>query len=183
MSANTSFLVSLISLLLLTILIFWLYRDYRIDKFRQKMFKLRDEFFDDALKNDIPFDSAAYGMMRSTINGFIRFAHRINLPQTVLFILIFNKENNHLGKLFFERLEDNKKVLNDVQKELIDSYHMKMNFYMVEHLVLSSPLLLLTVLIPLAFILIAKKHINSLVKTFKSPLDKLDTVALTTGQI
>lgn len=183
MNESTTFLVSLISLLFLSILFFWLYRDYRVDKFRQEMFKLRDNLFDEAERNGIQFDSAAYGMIRSTINGFIRFAHRINLPQAMLFILIFNKENGNLGKLFSERLEENKKELNDTQKELIETYYLKMNFLMVEHLVLSSPFLLLTVLIPLAFALSAKKHFTGLVTTFKKPLDKLDTAAFTTGQI
>jgi hypothetical protein len=183
MTTNTTLLVSVISLLFLTILIFWLYRDYRVDEFRQKLFKLRDEFFDDAIKNNIEFDSNAYEMMRNAINGFIRFAHRINLPQTVVFILIFNKEKNAFGKLFFEKLQESKRELNSEQKKIIDSYYVKMNYYMIEHIILSSPLLLLTVLVPFAFILVAKSHIYRIVSILKSPLDKLDTAALTTGQI
>ncbi|HFD32860.1 MAG TPA: hypothetical protein ENJ28_09175 [Gammaproteobacteria bacterium] len=183
MSTNASLFVSLISLLFIIILVFWLYRDYRVDKFRQKMFELRDDLFDDALRNNLPFNSTAYGMMRSTINGFIRFAHRINLPQTILFVLISNKNSDSLGGLFFERLEENKKELNDEQRKLIDSYCMKMNYYLVEHLILSSPLLLFTILVPLLFIFVAKSHARRLIKTFKSPLDKLDTSALTAGEI
>lgn len=178
------FLTSLISLLLIGILVFWLYRDYRIDKFRQNMFKLRDDFFDDSSKQGISFDSSAYGMMRSTMNGFIRFAHRMNFLEALLFVFMFRKkESQHIGDLFYERLEENKKSLNESQKKLIDTYHMKMHIYMIEHLILSSPLLLLTVIIPIAFIFVIKVHVSSFIKVFRLPLDKLDSAAFSTGQI
>src|SRR5437667_11487736 len=69
-----------LSLLALWALFHWLYRDYRVDLFRQRMFTLRDQLFDIAASGRIAFDDPAYGKLRSMINGYIRFAHRINLP-------------------------------------------------------------------------------------------------------
>ena len=34
----------------------WLYQDYRTDAFRQKMFNLRDDLFDEARHGKIDFD-------------------------------------------------------------------------------------------------------------------------------
>ncbi len=70
-------LFSVASLAGLVVLYFWLYRDYRIDLFRQRLFALRDELFDLARSGAISFDDRAYGLLRSTLNGFIRFGHRL----------------------------------------------------------------------------------------------------------
>src|SRR5438105_11888454 len=77
-------IASLVSLLGLWTLLFWFYHDYAIDKVRQEMFALRDQFFDEAAAGLIPFDHPAYGLLRSTMNGFIRFAHKLTLPDLLV---------------------------------------------------------------------------------------------------
>lgn len=72
-------LASLISLAIGCYLYFWRFRSYRIDRFRLEMFQLRDELFDEADDGLIDFDHPAYGMLRSMMNGYIRFAGRLNL--------------------------------------------------------------------------------------------------------
>jgi|SRR5882672_2427141 len=69
-----------LSLIGLWALFHWLYRDYRVDLFRQRMFALRDELFDMAASGRIAFDNPAYGKLRDMLNGYIRFAHRVSLP-------------------------------------------------------------------------------------------------------
>ena len=68
---------TLLSLAGLWVLACWFWGDYRLDAFRQRMFVLRDEWFDFADGGGISFDHPAYGLLRSTMNGFIRFAHRM----------------------------------------------------------------------------------------------------------
>lgn len=63
----------------LIILTAFLYRDYRIDLFRERMFALRDELFRMAANGDLSFDHPAYGLMRSTLNGLIRYADAVTL--------------------------------------------------------------------------------------------------------
>lgn len=70
-----------IALLLLWVLFFWLYRDYRLDLFRQQLFALRDELFDVALAGEIRFDDKAYGLLRITINGTIQYGHQLGFLQ------------------------------------------------------------------------------------------------------
>jgi hypothetical protein len=86
-------LSSLLSLAGLWYLIFWRYRIFRIDAFRQKLFILRDELFDYADAGNIAFDHPAYGTLRRAINGYIRFGHRLTLWHVILIALSMRKEN------------------------------------------------------------------------------------------
>lgn len=173
---------SLLSILLGFIFIFWLYQDYRVDSFRQKMFHLRDDLFDEARKNNLPFDSDAYGILRSTINGAIRFGHKLSLWQMITFLLLVKVDSKSIEKPFSERLDSSLKGLSQEQAKIIRNYHEALNFLRVEHMLLSSPIVLLTVLIPMTFVLGAKRHVISVIKPFKTPLDKLDSAALAIGQ-
>lgn len=76
---------SLASLAFLWALFFWLYRDYRLDRFRESLFALRGELFHLAANGEIDFNSDAYGMLRSTINGTIQFGHRLGFVQLLAF--------------------------------------------------------------------------------------------------
>jgi hypothetical protein len=69
-------MTSILALAGIVYLFFWAYRKYRTELFRQEMFILRDQLFDEAANGLINFEHPAYGMLRSTMNGFIRFAHK-----------------------------------------------------------------------------------------------------------
>lgn len=182
MTEVTVFLTSLISMVFIAILMLWLYQDYRTDVFRQKMFNLRDDLFDEARHGKIDFDEGTYGMLRSAINGFIRFGHKFNLTQVLLLNVMLKRESN-FNKPFSERLHKNMENCTVEQRKIIMSYYIRMNFYIIEHLFLSSIILLVTLVIPAIFLLEAKKHIEKVVNYFSIPLDKLDTAAFTTGKI
>ena len=174
---------SLFSLLMLTIFVFWLYKDYRIDNFRQKMFEIRDSLFDDAAKENISFTDSSYGMLRSTINGHIRFAHRLNLLQAIMFITLIKKKEINLGLTFSKRFENSLEGLTASQKEIFEDYFLRVNFTIIEHIVLSSPLFLVTILIPLTFVLVAKKNVYEIVSKLKPSLDKIDTATLVNDEM
>ncbi len=57
----------------------WRFKQYRIDKFRQNVFSVRDKLFDYAAAGNISFSHPAYVSLRSMLNGYIRFSHRISL--------------------------------------------------------------------------------------------------------
>src|SRR5437867_4829199 len=63
----------------LWIYFFWVYRDYRLDAFRQKLFAVRDELFDYAAQGNISFDHPSYRTLRQHLNGMLRFAHRLTI--------------------------------------------------------------------------------------------------------
>lgn len=67
-----------LSLLGLVYLFFWRFSKLWIDEFRQNIFEIRDELFDFAADGGISFDHPAYYTLRSMLNGYVRFSHRIS---------------------------------------------------------------------------------------------------------
>ncbi|MBI1790616.1 MAG: hypothetical protein HYR60_24055 [Acidobacteria bacterium] len=68
---------------LFAILTLFLWREYRIERFRQRIFQIRDELFDFAAEGNLSFDNPAYGALRASMNSMIRFAHRMSLSYAV----------------------------------------------------------------------------------------------------
>ncbi len=56
----------------------WMFRPYRLDLFRHRMFMVRDRLFDEAAKGRLDFGSAVYRQTRELLNTYIRFAHRFS---------------------------------------------------------------------------------------------------------
>jgi len=54
------------------------YVTWRLAAFREQLFTLRAELFDYAANGDIAFDSVPYVMLRTMLNGFLRFGHRMD---------------------------------------------------------------------------------------------------------
>jgi hypothetical protein len=59
-------------------------RPYLLDRFRSKLFNLRDELFDYAADGNIEFDDARYGTLRMWLNALIRMAHRVTFLDTIV---------------------------------------------------------------------------------------------------
>ncbi len=80
----TTFLLLILILMYIAVvllLVFWgyfyiPYQAYRLDLFRQRLFEIRDELFDQAADGVIDFNSPLYRKTRDIINGYIRFGHR-----------------------------------------------------------------------------------------------------------
>lgn len=183
MSQSALVLLSLVSIAIIYLFLFWVYKDYRVDCFRQEMFTLRDGLFDEASNGFLEFESDSYGMLRSTINGFIRFGHRISLSHLLMtyFLLRGRPRSNSIS--FDQKLRESLKSLTVDEKEIILEYYQMMHFALVRHLVKGSPLLILTVIVPLVISITANKVLRSLIKTFRKPIDRLDSLACVEGEI
>lgn len=83
MTASVS-LLSALGLLALCGFTFYLWRDYRLDVFRERVFSLRDGLFLYALENKINFESIAYVGLRDRMNTMLRFAHELNFTRFFL---------------------------------------------------------------------------------------------------
>jgi hypothetical protein len=175
-------LTSLVSIAGLWILLFWLYRDYCVDKFRQDMFALRDELFDAAANGQLAFDSTAYGVLRRTMNGFIRFAHRFTLLQALLLVGIARDGIEHGADSFAARWDRATRDLSPAANEIVLRYRMRMNVLVLKYVLLSSPILLLTVVIPLVGWIALRLCLTELLRILRSPLDGLDSAAMAEGQ-
>jgi hypothetical protein len=144
------------------------------------MFALRDELFDDASEGQIAFDSAAYGILRKTMNGGIRFAHRMNLPFALSLVMIDASVEGYTAESMNSQLEAAKKGLTSVQCRLIDDYKLRMNYLMVEYLTLNSLVFVvgaLTIIVPIAFVYSARRHATKIVGFARRPLEHIDSAA------
>ena len=151
MTDITAMIVSIGSLALLWIFLFWLYPDYRIDSFRQSVFRLRDEFFDEAANGNIPFGKG-YGLLRSTMNGYIRFAHEINIIHLIIGTFTYPRRSRETDfrNMFMNATSD----LDSNELKLILSYKNRLNSIVLTHILKSQSIVMLTVAIPSAFLLL-----------------------------
>ena len=176
MTSNMYALASLVSLAFLWVYIFWLYRDFRVDQFRQQLFALRDEMFDDASEQKLSFDDEAYGILRVTANGFIRFAHVISLSH-VLAAAIFLRKQLETRPRLIKPLGESIEQLPNERKELYRRYQNNMHRLLLRHLVLNSPVLLLTIIVPASFYFLATTILDRAMSYFRDRLEGMDAIA------
>ena len=132
-----------IGLVMLCIIFFWLWPGVRLDSFRQNMFTLRDELFDYAAAGQISFRHPAYRLLRQSMNGFIRYAHRISVFQITMTILMWKalrpveREYDWTKKweTALASIED------DEVKAKLKEFHDRVGLMVAERIVLGSPLL------------------------------------------
>ena len=85
--SNLSLIFQSSSALALLMVVFLVWRAHlRTDEFRQRLFAIRDEIFDYANSGHIGFRDPAYQLLRNSMNGFIRYAHRLTFFQLMLTI-------------------------------------------------------------------------------------------------
>jgi hypothetical protein len=127
-----------------------LYRDYRIDVFRENLFALRAELFDLARRGEIAFDHPAYVDLRTTINGWLRFADRISLLQVMLTARLVKSR----GPVELKPWEKYTRRLEPGLRAELAAIRDRMHFELLKQVVLTSPLLMLTLLPPLGVVLL-----------------------------
>jgi hypothetical protein len=147
--------IAAVALLLVWILVMHFYREYRVDVFRQRMFVVRDELFDYAADGNLSFDHPAYTLVRTTMNGFIRFADRMTVS-ALLTAAYATAGQTDPADSFHARYERATAELSDEQKAFVGRAVYRMHLHVAEQLVYSSPILLLG-LVPTLAILLAKR--------------------------
>ncbi|SRR6266496_1798803 len=174
-------LSSIVSLMGLWCLVAWLYRDYCMDLFRQGMFKLRDQLFDEAHAGRISFSHPAYGLMRTLTNGFIRFGHRL----TFLHLLAANMfVDSGPGPTFESRWKAVAADLDPQTREMLNGYLQTLNLLVIEHVVRGS-LFLTAVTLPIGVVLMTRQRVRrflSILSALRRPIDEVDTIAVKLGE-
>lgn len=146
----TSLLVSLLALWVLHVF-FW--RDYEVDKARQRYFALRERLFDLAADGQISFDHPAYGTLRTMINGHIRYAHRTG----ILFLLfsapvVRDQVAERIVKRFEKRWRNALDELSPDTRAAVEAIHRDLHRRTIVHILWMSPLLVivgLAILLPI----------------------------------
>lgn len=167
---------------LVWILLVWITRDYMVDSFRQRMFELRDDLFDFALEGQIDFDHRAYGTLRSMMNGFIRFGHQLGVLQVLMGAAFLGRSGLEVAKAFEEQQEDARKDLPPAVREKLAEYHVRMHLLVMRHVVLGSPLFLVTVVVPLMISLDVFGTLGRLVRWLAPLFRRIDATAFAVGR-
>jgi hypothetical protein len=126
----------------------WLYFDLfkklRVDITRRKLFGVRNELFYLAINGTLPFNSKAYGLCRKTINGYIRFCHKLTHYRFLVYRIFQGSENRIMTDHYNEVKECAKRELNEEQKKALDEIYYKIHEIMATHILKTS--LLLTII-------------------------------------
>lgn len=183
-NAVTNVVVSLASLVALWWLVFFAFRDYRVDAFRERLFRLREDLFLFAANGGIPFEHPAYRILRSTINGMIRYAERISLAWLISLASAFEHPDCRAAERIFheEWLEANRTLTLHAKKRLI-LFRRDLHWALTKHL-LTSPFVILisSPFLALALIRVARDHAREkLQRWFEPTLSRVDSVALLEG--
>lgn len=138
-------------LFMLWVLFFWLYRDYRLDYFRQRLFALRDQLFDLASEGKVGFDSDAYRLTRSMLNGTIRFGHKLGFID-ILCVAIAARNADVMSRpnSFSGRLEAAYSDLDEDTRRELESIRRQMHVLMAEQTIFTSSVLVFS-LVAVAF--------------------------------
>ncbi|CAI2716935.1 hypothetical protein [Nitrospina watsonii] len=128
----------------LSLFLQWHYcwRPFMLNNFRARIFKLRDEFFDFASQGGISFNEDVYIEMRKRCNCILRFAHRLNLTNLLLFFFLikfdekFSKEKEYRS-IFNSQIEN---IANSETKRCVKEFREKINYQVGKYFVLSTPI-------------------------------------------
>lgn len=167
--------LSIVGLLLLWALWSFGLRPALIDMFRQRVFEIRDEMFDYAAEGNIDFNHPAYGTIRTLMNGYIRFAHRIDISLFIVLIVYFIFKKDALRKQqkeFQERIESQLSSLPEKQRGKMNAYLQRTQVEMEKYVLYGSPLftavvLLLSFVIGIVVLLVKKLSIREQVEAIK----------------
>jgi len=151
-------MISIVSLLALWAFYSIAYADYRRDVYRQKLFGLRNELFDLAADGDLSFETPAYKTLRTTLNGFIRFGHRLRFSTLGTFILLEERAKAPDAERFAMRWADEVAQLSPEIAMKLNTILMKAHRVAFEQLVLTSPVLLVLIVPPV--MLFAMKNLG-----------------------
>lgn len=141
--ALTATLESLVCLALIVTILSRLWSEARLDRFRQRMFSLRDQVFDFAADGNIDFDDPAYRLLRRSMNGYIRYAHQLTFFRVCVTIIEISLSVHKPNSDWTEQWE---KALGSVQnervREKLAAFHNQSSNLVAERLIMGSPFLI-----------------------------------------
>ncbi len=181
---SSQLLSSAVSLLGLWILFHWFYRRYRVDLLRERLFTLRGELFDMAASKEIAFDDRAYKLMRATLNGFLAASPRVGFLSISLNSRRFSLEDGGEVVDFRKEWELAVSSISGPAEGKLDEMIDRMDFFIIDHVIMASLVLIATIVPCLAWIFIHRfgQQIALRCKRGMSGwFDKINSAAMTTG--
>lgn len=184
-------LLFLISFLCLWYFIFFLYKELAIDIFRQKMFQLRDELFDAAANGLIEYNHPTYVVLRNTMNGFLRFGHKISLFEILITGVVLGSDHLKVRKTFRQAWQEAETTLSSEQKKEMQRYLLRLNELLLIQSFFGSPFFVVFLL--LGFVLthlpgsiygfVRRKTFEIMNVLMQKPLEEIESAAMAYGGI
>ena len=156
-------------------------RTCAVDDFRQEMFALRDDLFDLAASGALPFDHPAYGMLRSTMNGFVRWADQLQLLQLMVLVILWRHRDLTTARRFEVQWNEALSTLQQPEQEALGSYRERMHLLLIRYLVFSSPVLVATLIVPAITLLFGMTVLKLILALGEGLLEVVDAQALELG--
>lgn len=158
----TTVLETIVAATMASLVFFKLVPMYRVDVFRETMFELRSELFDYAFAGNIRFNDPAYVLLRTLMNGFIRYGHHITVYRTVLTGFHRQLDGGRPHLAWNEKWQKAEAQIQDEEvRHRISCYHSRVVWTVSRHLILGSPILIAALCV-LVVCLFAKKGYTSL---------------------
>ena len=162
---------------------------YRLDSFRQRMFVVRDELFDYARAGNIGFSDPAYRLLRKSMNGFIRYGHRLSFFQLCVTFFAWHYRDEQPVTSWHKQWEGALSTVSDEKvKQDLKRFHEESMSIVIGRVVTGSPVLLIvSVFIVLAVLLgegwkstteLRRIAAEKTFKIFSIDTDKLEDEAL-----
>jgi hypothetical protein len=132
-----STLVSIVSLVAVGLM----FRSYQVDKFREKIFSLREELFLYSFDEGL-VDDAVYRNFRELLNSLLRYAHKVTFPHMAVLLLTKRFLRISLDQEVEPMIEWRKAVkkLTTVQQDKFAYFDKKVTGLMIKHIVSRSVL-------------------------------------------
>jgi hypothetical protein len=163
-------------------LLFDLYRNCCVDRFREEMFKIRNELFDHALSGVFTFDEPAYTLFRTTLNGFIRFGDRINITTAVL----MSRSLRNVAPDFPERYAELQATLTLEQDSILRDIRSRMNRVVMLHVLFGSAAFVVLAVFPYILLRVAKHAAGSMFDKIRRSTgiwaNRVDSIAFRYGK-
>lgn len=174
-------LTSILSLVGILVLL-RLHRDTSVDRFREDLFALRDEMFDFAASGGVEFRRPAYGMLRLTMNGFVRWADRLHLLRFVLLRFVSPREDRRRDDGFRAAWKRSLLELDSEGQARMNEYRARMHRIVAEYVLFRSPAPMATIVVPVVAAVMGSTLTNFALRVLKNRwLDDLDAVAFEYG--
>ncbi len=140
MSEIGNVLTTAISLIWLSFLLFYGFRNSRLDAFRQDLFDLRDSLFQYAAEGNVAFDQPAYRELRNMINGLIRYAHKMSFIFFLLVLVDIRVNGSRYSSCASRRWEAEVAKLPPHSRKRLKRYHEQVGHTCLTYITSGSPL-------------------------------------------
>ncbi|MBW1649178.1 MAG: hypothetical protein JRJ44_00610 [Deltaproteobacteria bacterium] len=164
-------------------MIIWKYilRPSILDRYRDKLFDLREKTRDFYISNNISLNDDTYKNLRDMLNSHLRFTEKISFTTVSYFAIKINNDTK-LRDYITKDIENQFKTNNKKLAEFIKKTREEAGRTLLNYMTFSSPLLILLFILILCFY-ISVLIIKELISSIKKDLNHMGNAAGKTSKI